>query len=245
MILRLIQIELIKTKRSLALLMMVLSPLVVVLVNILIFIKSDGGMIADRGWSLYWLQNYSMWAYFMMPLYIALITALLNGIDHNSCGWRYMMSLPLKQSHLFIAKFILAWIYIQGANIILFISVLMTIVTFDLFGYVGQDLLSFSTSISLLYASVASLAIIAIQHIVSWRWKNIVVPLGLGVIATMSIVQFSSSEYWALDPWAYILMSTNASDSVNQHRAIFYSISLSIVLMSLGSLWFGKREIHC
>ena len=245
MILKLIQIEIIKTKRSLALLMMFLSPFVVVLVNVLVFIKSDGKIIAEKGWSIYWLQNYSMWGYFMMPLYIALITALLNGIEHNNNGWRYMMSLPIKQSDLFIAKLILTWIVIQGANLVLYLTVLLTIIIFDQLGYKGNNLVSIDSSISLLYASVASLAILTIQHIVSWQWKNIVVPIGLGVIATMSIVQFSSSEYWQFDPWTYILMSTNASNADMQSKALINSVLISGILLFISSLWLNKRDINC
>ncbi len=245
MLIKLIQIELIKTKRSLALLMMFLSPLMVLLVNMLLLLNNEGKMIAEKGWSLFWLQNYAMWGYFMMPLYIALITALLNGIEHRSNGWRFMMSMPIKQSELFLAKLVLAWLYLVGASLVLFISVYISIICLDMAGINGTDMLSFEASQSLLYAVISCMGILTIQHIVSWRWKNIVAPLGLGVVATMSITQFSSSKYWHFNPWTYTLMTTNGSDQSMQNLAIIYSLNTAVLLTVIAMYWLGKREISC
>jgi len=245
MLIKLIQIELIKTKRSLALLMMFLSPLMVLLVNLLLLLNNEGKMIADKGWSLYWLQNYAMWGYFMMPLYIALITALLNGIEHRSNGWRFMMSLPVKQKDLFLAKLILAWIYLIGASLVLFISIFLSILILEAAGITGADMLSFEVSQKLIFTCIACLAILTIQHIVSWRWKNIVAPLGLGVVATMSIMQFSHSKYWHFNPWTYTLMTTNSPEPSMQSSAIIYSLFISLVLTIIAMVWLGKREVSC
>lgn len=245
MLLKLIQIELLKTKRSLALLMMFLCPLMVVLVNVLVLVKTGGQLIEKEGWGAFWLTNFGMWGYFMMPLYIALITALLNGIEHKSNGWRYLATLPISQKSIFIAKFLLAWIYLIGASFILFIGVYLTILLLNSLGYAGENLISMSVFIKMLYACISGLAILTIQHIVSWRWQNIVAPLGLGVLATFSVVQFSSSKYWAFNPWTYTIMTTNASNIENQNSALIYSVIITISLLIIGSFWLGKREVTC
>lgn len=245
MLVKLIKIELLKTKRSLALLMMFLSPLMVLLVNLLLLLNSEGKMIEAKGWGVFWMQNYAMWGYFMMPLYIALITALLNSIEHRSNSWRFMMSLPIKPQDLFLAKLILAWFYLLGASAVLFLSVLLSILCLDAFGIKGADMLSIEVSRKLLFATVACLAIVTIQHIVSWRWKNIVAPLGLGVVATMSIMQFSFSKYWHFNPWAYTLMTTNGADPTNQTLALVYSVAITLGLTLIALMWLGRREVTC
>jgi hypothetical protein len=245
MLIKLIQIELLKTKRSLALLMMFLSPLMVLLVNLLLLLHNEGKMINEKGWSLFWLQNYAMWGYFMMPLYIALITALLNGIDHRSNGWRFMMALPVKQKDLFLAKLFLAWLYLIGASLVLFISIYFLILILDAAGIVGVNMLNIEVSQKLIYTLAAGLAILTIQHIVSWRWKNIVAPLGLGVVATMSIMQFSHSHYWHFNPWTYTLMATNSPDPTTQASAIIYSLVTTLLLTAFAIVWLGRREVYC
>jgi len=245
MLIKLIQIELLKTKRSLSLLMMFISPLMVLLVNVLMLINNDGKMITEKGWQVYWLNIYAMWGYFMTPLYIALVTALLNGIEHRCNGWRFMMSLPIHQKDLFIAKLVLAWSYLVGATLVLFFSVWISIIIFDFFGYSGENLLSLDVSQKLINSIVSCLGILTIQHIVSWHWQNIVVPLGLGVFATMSIVQFSSSKYWLFNPWTYTLMATNTTEPLMQTSAILYSVLVAMVLTLVALIWLGKREISC
>ncbi len=241
----LIYLELLKTKRSLALLMMLLSPLAVVIVNLMLFFHSDGELVAEKGWAVFWAINYSMWGYFMLPLYIALITALLNGIEHKVGGWRLMLSLPVTQWSLFLAKAILAWIYILGASFILFLMILLSIVGLNAMGYEGEGMFNFEFSAKLGYSLFACVAILIIQHIVSWRWTNIVAPLALGVIATMSIVQASSSKFWKYDPWTYILMATNASSETNRVWAIGLSLALAALILACAKLWIDKREITC
>ena len=237
--------ELLKTKRSLAFLMMFLSPLMVVLINLLITLKSGNDHINQNGWGVFWLGNFSLWAYFMLPLYVALITALLNGIEHNSNGWRYMASMPVKNSELFNAKLFLALIYLIGATLVLFLGVLLSIVVLSFAGFDAENIISLSILKKFPYIIIASLAILTIQHMVSWRWKNIVVPLGLGVLATMSIVQFGSSQYWRYNPWTYMLISSNASDVNNQNYALLYSLIITIVLILIARVSLIKREVVC
>ena len=243
--LNLIYLELLKTKRSLALLMMFLSPAAVVMVNSLLLINNQGAMVAEKGWSIFWLTNYSMWGYFMLPLYIALITALLNGIEHKVSGWRLMLSTPLSQWQLFIAKFVLAWLYVLGASLALFLQVFLVIGLFTLLGYQGADWWSLNISVNLIYSLVACFAILMIQHWVSWRWENIVAPLTLGVIATMSIVQVGSSKYWKYDPWTYVLMATNAADDGNRLWAISLALEVTFLGLIISKYWLGRREITC
>lgn len=243
--LNLVYLELLKTKRSLALLMMFLSPAAVVLVNSLLLINNEGVMVAQKGWSIFWLTNYSMWSYFMLPLYIALITALLNGIEHKVSGWRLMLSTPLSQWQLFIAKFVLAWLYVLGASLALFLQVALVIGLFKLFGYEGAKWWSLNISVNLMFSLIACLAILIIQHMISWRWENIVVPLSLGVIATMSIVQVGSSKFWIYDPWTYVLMATNAADDGNRLWAIGLALGCTMICLIISKFWLGRREITC
>jgi len=245
MLVKLIHIELIKTKRSLALLMMFLSPLMVLLINLLQLLHNEGKLVSEHGWSIFWLSNSALWGYFMMPLYIALITALLNGNEHRSNGWRFMMTLPIKQKDLFLAKLILAWIYLIGASLVLFVSTFISIICLEAFGVSGSNILSFDVLESLMYSIVGCLTILTIHHIVSWRWKNIVVSLGLGVVATMSITQLSHTKYWHLDPWTYILLSTNGSDPKVQVLAISYSLAITVILIVIALFWLGRREVSC
>ncbi len=241
----LVSLEILKTRRSLALLMMFLSPLAVLFVNLMLLFNNEGQAVAKNGWGIFWAGNYAMWGYFMLPLYIALITALLNGIEHKVGGWRLMLSFPVSQMALFTAKFVLAWLYVLGASIIFFLMVLLCVLVLNSVGYEGENLLAAEFSFKLVYSLLACCGILMIQHIVSWRWANIVAPLTLGVVATMSIVQAGQSRFWQYDPWTYVLMSTNTPDVQIRWLVIVLSVSLTIVGGLVARYWLGQREITC
>ncbi len=106
MIFTLIRIELLKVKRSLALLMMLACPLMVNLLCFALELKTNRTGVVKA--SMYWMGNTAIWAYFMFPLYIALVAGLLNGNEHKNSTWRVMLTLPISARQLFFSKFVLA-----------------------------------------------------------------------------------------------------------------------------------------
>lgn len=245
MLTQLIYIELLKAKRSLALLMMVVCPSMVVLLNVLLLLQNPENLHKQQGWHFFWLQNFAMWAYFMLPLYVALITALLNGIEHKNNGWRFMLTLPISKTPLFLAKFAVAWFFCVGASATFFVVIFLVLTLLQTLGFDGGTVISKGIITNLLQSLVAVMGILAIQHTIAWRWKNIVVPLGVGVVATMSIIQFGSSEYWDFYPWTYPLVAMNGGEPSNQYLAICYSVIIAVVAAFFAKYWLARREVNC
>jgi hypothetical protein len=240
----LLKVEALKIRRSLSVLMMLLCPLMVVLLNIGILLKSDNLALGKvQAWQGFWLGSLALWCYFMLPLYIALITALLNGNEHKNHTWRLMLTLPIKQSQLYLAKALLAWAFVFGANLCLMLLCLGAVVLLGLFGYPLRGAFDFPIWFSLLKILVACLPVVVIQHAISWRFANIVAPLALGVIATMGILQIGSSKNWVYFPWSYSLMASNGSESAMQSQAIGLALIVAAVSLLLSVYWLSRREI--
>ncbi|QNB00381.1 ABC transporter permease subunit [Massilia sp. Se16.2.3] len=105
----LFRLEAMKARRSLALLMMLACPLMVVLLNTGMLLRQVGADgVPPRAWEGFWLGNQALWCYFMLPLYLALCTALVNGVEHRQHGWRLMLTLPVGARQLYLAKLLLA-----------------------------------------------------------------------------------------------------------------------------------------
>ncbi|WP_144394774.1 ABC transporter permease [Pleionea sediminis] len=247
MLITLIKVELLKTKRSLSLLMMIVCPLMVVLLQTMVLVKTGLGPIEKKGWISLWMTANALWSYFMFPLFLALITALLNGNEHKNDTWRFMLTQPVSQFKLYIAKLILAFVYCFAANVMLYIWLGFSILLLHLFGVsdglnITFDLSEFKIFKSLTFSLVSCLPVLIIQHAISWRFSNIVVPLAVGVIATMGIIQIGSSEYWVYHPWSYITMATVGSQSDMQLQAVIYSIVIASILFIGSSYWFTKKS---
>ena len=113
--------ELLKLKRTLALWLVGLAPLTLVLLFVLI-IGASGMSPGEAGWGMIGRQAVGMWAFFMLPLFIALETALLNGIDHKEHAWKRLYTLPIPRWTVYAAKLLIALVLVGVSSLLLSVS---------------------------------------------------------------------------------------------------------------------------
>lgn len=243
---KLVAVELLKIRRSLALLMLFAIPLMVVLLNFMILVKrNDLGNIDAKAWFFYWIGNTGIWSYFMMPLYVALITGLLNGQEHRNQTWRLMLTLPVSQLQLFVVKGILAWLFVVCSTLVLMGATLLTIGALILCGAAADGALSIELVASILgKVSVTCIPVLVIQHVISWRFQNLVLPLAVSVMATMGVQQIGSSTYWVWYPWSYPAMAMLGSDVAKQQHAMMLAAVVGVALLALSAVLLGRREVE-
>ncbi len=240
MIFALIRVELLKVKRSLALLMMLACPLMVALLCFGLELKTNRTGVVKA--SLYWMGNTAIWAYFMFPLYIALVTGLLNGNEHKNETWRLMLTLPISARQLFFSKFVLAGLFIVGANVVLFVMASIAMLVFNAMGLTVKGGLTSSLMEFLAYASISALPILVFQHWISWRVQNIVAPLAIGVLGTMGIMQLGQSKDWIYYPWSYVMNALNAALPEVRIQALIFSSVVAALMLFVATYWVGRRD---
>ncbi|MCL1079933.1 hypothetical protein D5R81_17975 [Parashewanella spongiae] len=236
--------EIYKLKRSLALLMAFLCPLTVVLLQFIMAWENGGEFIALKGWNLYWMGATTLWYNFMLPLYIALITCLICSIEHKNNGWRLMGSLPINIRLLFIVKCSVASLFVILSSIILFILTWISIFILSIIGFQGTDMVNFSFLEHALPAVITGLPIIVIGIIIGWNIKNMVAPLVVGVIMTMTAMSVSHSpKYWAFDPWTYPLIGAMVSDDQVKLTALYLGLGVGLSLLVIASLLSTRSRV--
>ncbi len=241
----LVAVELLKIRRSLALLMMFAIPMVVLLLNFAMLVRRhEMGQIDSRTWFTYWHGVTGIWSYFMMPLYAALITGLLNGQEHKNQTWRLMLTLPVSQLQLFLVKGLLAWLFVIGATAVLIIGATLVIALIGLLGGSMDGAMAFSSWPVIAKVMLTCLPVLVVQHAVSWRFSNLVLPLAVGVVATMGITQIGSSRYWVYYPWTYSTMASLGSDPAQQEKALLLAGLVGLGLLAASALWLGRREVE-
>lgn len=242
---KLVAVELLKIRRSLALLMMFVTPLVVLLLNFMMLVKRHDIAKIDAGqWAYYWAGTTGLWTYFMMPLYVALITGLLNGQEHRNQTWRVMLTLPVSQLQLFVVKGILAWLFVVTSTMVLMGATLLTIGALGLAGANMDG--AFSIELLAIFGKVAltCLPVLVIQHAVSWRFQNLVLPLAVGVMGTMGATQIGSSTYWVWYPWSYPVMAVLGGDVAKQQHAMMLAAVVGLALLAVAAVLLGRREVE-
>jgi ABC-type Na+ transport system ATPase subunit NatA len=244
MFLILLRLELLKLRRSLPLLLLVACPLLVVALNTGMALKSGGAAFARPGfWFGFWQGNLALWTYFMLPLYIALVTALLNGNEHKHGTWRLLLSLPVTPRQLYLAKAALAWGCVLGAHLALGLLATLAAQLLAALRPTPPGMFDFSIALALAKISLACLPVVLIQHALSWRFANFVLPLAVGIGATMGIIQLGSSEYWVYFPWSYSLMASNGGAPEARHLALLLSGAVAVALLAWTTWRAGKRHI--
>ncbi|MEE8578223.1 MAG: ABC transporter permease [candidate division Zixibacteria bacterium] len=203
--LTLYKIELIKLKRTLALWMAVLAPAVVLMFQIVSWLRNvDSFKDGLDPWMIFHENVGAMWGIFMLPLFTALITALIYQLDFANNGWLRLYTMPIRRWVIPTAKIAVVM------TVILLATAVMTVGS--LFGVLFVDLVKPALVIdepvpylALLKVSsilfVSSLSMIAIQNIISFRFSAISVPLGVGIGGVFVAIFAASAKYGYLFPW--------------------------------------------
>jgi hypothetical protein len=242
---KIVAVELIKIRRSLALLMMIAIPLMVLALNLAMLVKRhDLGQIDARLWFFYWTGNTGMWSYFMLPLYMALVTGLLNGHEHKNQTWRLMLTLPVSQLQLFVVKGILAWLFVVASTLILMLGTALSVGVLVLAGASADGAFPVELLTMLGKVALTCLPVLVIQHAISWRFQNLVLPLAVGVIATMGAQPIGSSTYWVWYPWSYPVMAMLGSDVAKQQQAMLLAAVVGVALLAVSAVVLGRREVE-
>ncbi len=242
---KLMAVELLKIRRSLALVMMFAIPMVVLLLNFAMLVKRHHvAQIDARLWFMYWNGVTGLWSYFMMPLYIALITGLLNGHEHKNQTWRLMLTLPVSQLQLFVVKGVLAWLFVVASTLVLMAGTALSVGALGLAGASMDGAFQVELLTMLGKVALTCLPVLVIQHAISWRFQNLVLPLAVGVVATMGVQQIGSSTYWVWYPWSYPVMAMLGSDLAKQQHAMMLAALVGAALMALSAVVLGRREVE-
>jgi len=243
--LRLMSVELLKIRRSLSLLMMFAVPMMVLALNLLMLLKQHQlDKIGASQWLQFWMGTTGSWCYFMLPLYTALVAALLNGHEHKNQTWRLMLTLPVSMRQLYVVKFALAWLFVMGATLVLIAATALTVGALGIAGANMAHAYSMPLAPLLLKLALCCVPVVVIQHALSWRFQNLVLPLAVGVIATMGIIQIGSSAHWVWYPWTYPLMGMAGGDIGKQDQALLLSAAVGAALFAASAWLLGRREVQ-
>ncbi|MCZ8217041.1 MAG: ABC transporter permease, partial [Cyclobacteriaceae bacterium] len=102
------QSELLKTKRSLALWIVIIggffTPVIVTVARIIQYKTLPSIYSADNFWELLWQNSWESMAIFLLPLGVILTTSLITQIEFKNNTWKQLHTLPLSLTTIFFSK---------------------------------------------------------------------------------------------------------------------------------------------
>ncbi|HKV10812.1 MAG TPA: ABC transporter permease [Thermoanaerobaculia bacterium] len=250
-LLRALQAELLKLRRTLALRLTVVAPLVIAGLCFLVFYKSiTGGHKIGGGlppWTALSQQVLLLWALLMMPLFIALETALLAGLEHQEKNWKLLYTQPVPRWTIYAAKQLTGMGLIAISVLVLFVLILLVGWSLNLLipgtGFAEpapwRQLLRYCGAIYL-----AAGILLSLHTWVALRWHSFVVAMAVGIAGTVAASLVMYSEWRLYYPWtAPFLIANNFASGKLLGNAILFGAVGGLVIALLGAWDLGRREV--
>jgi hypothetical protein len=198
---------------------------------------------------LWMTQNiFILWTLFLLPLFIALETALLGNLEHGPDSWKHLFALPIPRLAIYGAKLFVALALIATSVLVLCSSDIVV----GLLLRAVKPGIGFESPIPFsrigtyaLRVYLASCLIIAIQTWIALRWSNFTLALGvgigatfLGLIATNTILR--NVYPWSLPAAAFDGFIGNGESSV---LPVALGILGCIVVSALGAWDMTRQDV--
>ena len=179
--------EIIKSKNTFALWLTFIGAAIIPLMVFITYAYNRDMFIPKTGenpWQEIFIRSFNGITLFT-PLFIILIIGLLFNIEHRANAWKHIFVLPVSKSSVFLGKYLFVFFLVF---IYYLLFVLLTLFNGCLLGAIKAQLgfLNFSPDwnqiISFLTKFfIGTLAIIAIHFWLSFRIKNLIANLGIGL----------------------------------------------------------------
>ena len=240
---RALHAELLKLKRTLAFRVIFVLPLLIALLQFLVILRTKTYARGFNLWQTHPTNSFQIWAVFMMPLLIALVTALLNGIEHSDKQWKHLFVLPVPRSAVYFAKLIVAQGLILMSTLVLGV---FTVVVGVAGTYLRPELANAGPvpyiwlAKQVAFVWLASWLIIAIHTWISMRWSGFPIALGAGIGGTFFALFAASASLGKYYPW---LLPMNIFVEGRFAAALWLGIAGGLIASVLGCLEFTRRDV--
>ena len=239
--------EVAKLRRTLALWMAVLAPMVIVGLYFLVGIAGPGTPVRPNpnNWVSPTRKTVSLLTPLMLPLFITLETSLLAGLEHSERNWKLLLSLPIPKWTIYVAKLVVAIALVWLAHAVLVAGTMLSgLILRQLSPAMKLGALPIAQiAWPLAKISVSLLLAVTIQHWVSLRWSSFVTAMGFGMCAmVVGFLAVQSAKYGPWVPWSLTLFTVmpRGTDVVNP---MMYSAVAGLVVATAGAWHFTRREM--
>lgn len=246
---RVFRSEQIKSKRTLALYLSVIGPVLALAMSLFSLALVDG-LAKGKGiaiWQAYLQPSLHIWFSFVMPMVVTLQAAQASQLEHANQKWKHLLSLPLTRASIFLGKWLWLLALFIASNMLLSVSVLAVCV-FSGWAKTSDGSLAQAVSYvagQMTIGILCSLFLISVQYVASVRLASFVAAISMGLVGTI-IGVFGSGvvpKLMSIIPWAMPGVSVSGEGMAT---GIIVSVSIigSACAMTAGAIEFRRRQVH-
>jgi ABC-2 type transport system permease protein len=236
-----LSVEIRKLNRSLALLLALAAPTLIAIFVFFNMLRGD----EPQPWVMYLQSSTAIWAFFMFPMSVTALTALVAQMEHGPRAWDHLRALPIARWKLYAAKAIcvLAVVAIMGVlnlaltwgAVTLASTIKPVLVPTGVFDLGAQAVL-------LGKVLLAATLMIAIQFWIALRFSSFVPALAVGIGGTFFSVVATSAKQGVFFPWQ-MPINMLAVEPWRVNTALAMGAGLGLVVLLLAVAHLSRREV--
>jgi len=236
-----VRVELITLRRSLALLLAAIAP---GLVAVFVFFNLLR-MEKPAGWPMLLQSSAAIWAFFMLPMSVTAVTALVAHAEHGARSWEHLRALPVPAWHLYAAKLAGVLVVVLGMHVLLGVLTPLAVLAAGALNPAAAptDTPGLSAYLTLLgRLFLASWLLIAVQLWVALRYASFVPALATGIGGTFFAVVATSAKVGVVLPWQ-IPVNQLAADPARAQLALAIGCLGGLLAFAAVPWHLGRREV--
>lgn len=202
-------------------------------------------------WTQLWHSSWESMAIFFLPMGAVLAVSLITQLEYRNNAWKQVRTLPLGDATLFFSK--LTVILLMMAQFLLlfslgiWLSVLIPWILVPGVPYPTAPLPYMDFLRDDLGYFLDCLPIVALQYLISLRFKSFLVPIGTGFVLWVGSLAALSWHYGALIPYSYCMLDYLKDDASGKSAVPLVDIHAAagaycLLFIALGYWVFTTRK---
>ena len=234
-------VEAFKLRRSLALLLALAAPALIAVFLFFNLLRGDGGM----AWDMPLKMSAAIWAFFMLPMSVTALTALVAHTEHGTRAWDTLRALPVPRWHLYAAKAMGVLALVALMSLVLaaftFLAIAAAAWIKPAIAPTGApDVVAYFILLGRIF--LAAWLLVAVQLWIALRYASFVPALATGIGGTFFAVVATSAKVGVVLPWQ-IPVNQLASDPMRTNVALAIGACGGLVAL-VAMLWhLSRREV--
>ena len=228
-----------KLRRSLALLLAAVAPLLIAVFVFFNLLRVDKA----APWAMTLQSSAAIWAFFMLPMSVTALTALVAHTEHGPRAWDHLRALPLPRWHLYASKAVCVLGVVAAMSVLL---ALLTLLAATGAGWLkpavaatgAMDIAGYLTLLGRIF--LAAWLLVAVQLWIALRYASFVPALATGIAGTFFAVVATSAKIGVAMPWQ-MPVNQLASDPARADLALALGFGGGIIAFAL-MLWRMSRQ---
>ncbi len=230
-----------KLNRSLAALLAVAAPSLIAV--FLFFNLLRGGK--PQPWEMWTQSSTGIWAFFMLPMSVTALTALVAHMEHGPRAWDHLRALPVARWKLYAAKAICVMAVVAAMSLL---NLALTLAAIHGAAAIKPEIMPTGaldvTAQVILMGKVllAAILMIAIQLWTALRFASFVPALALGIGGTFFSVVATAAKQGVFFPWQ-MPVNMLAGEPWRAATALTLGAGAGTVVLLLAITHLSRREV--